>query len=179
MKNLFFLALLLTGVYSCGDEPIAPADIDLSLTVDFGDSQVFMNGEPSDFEVQFFHDTINQQLLLDFVSFPTSSIENSLEFAYLPVSTGAYNVHEERVLYKGALTSFYQTINSESDGWRYRLINAEDGYFNIQKLDTVSQTIQGNFKVQFEVDEKNNFDGPKLPQNIKFEGSYYDSYTKG
>ena len=83
------------------------------------------------------------------------------------------------MLYKGALTSFSQTINLEFEGWQFRLVKEDEGFLNISEIDTTNLTIQGNFKAFFEVTDKNGNGDTKLPERITFQGVFHDKYTRG
>jgi len=80
-------------------------------------------------------------------------------------------LHTDRILYKGALTNFSQTINSEFEGWQFLLVKEDEGFLNIFEIDSANLTIQGNFKAFFEVTDKKGHGNTKLPERITF--SFY------
>ena len=167
--------LLITTLFACQDQEIS--DIEISNSVELGKSEVYLNGERYENFTEFFHDTINDQLLFAFRK-GDESLLNSLSFSFLPVSEGEYIVHNTFELYLGAQSYFGQTVNSEFDGWVYKLINAENGFFEISKLDQENMIIEGDFKVEFEVESKNGFGDTGLPDKVKFQSVFHENYIK-
>lgn len=170
----FFIILIF--LFGCSETNIP--DIELPEKVNLGETKVYLNGQLEDYKPKFFEDTVNHQLLLTFKFEPDFSVSNSLGFSALPIKSGNYILHEERILFKGAKSSFNQTVESEYDGWQYKLVRPEEGYFDIEELDTINQTIQGKFKAYFEVKEKNGYPNMKLPEKAKFEGVYHEKYIR-
>jgi hypothetical protein len=177
MKQIIFLYLII-HLIACDKEPKFPADLDLSNSVELGKSEVYLNNILEDYKPRFFEDTVNNQFLITFVFEPDFSVTNALGFGALRVKEGNYILHTDRVLYKGAKTTFSQVINNEFVGWEFELILPNDGYFNIKSLDTVNQTIAGDFKAFFEVSNKNGHGDTKLPEKIKFQGVFNDKYIR-
>jgi hypothetical protein len=167
--------LVTTALCACGDQEIP--EIEISNSVELGKSEVYLNGEQYENYTEFFHDTINDQLLFGFRQ-GEESLLNSLSFSFLPVSEGEYIVHNTFELYLGAQSYFGQTVNSEFDGWVYKLINAENGFFEISKLDQENMIIEGNFKVEFEIGSKNGYEDTGLPEKVKFQGVFHENYIK-
>jgi len=175
MKQLLILTLLFS-LLSCSENEIQ--DINLPESVELGESQIFLNGTLVDYEPKATEDTVNEQLIITFRFEPDQSILNSLGFSALRVDEGNYSLHETRELYIGARTNFFQTVNSEFDGWEYKLVRAEDGYFNITNIDRENLTIQGKFKAYFELESKNGFEDTGLPEKAKFEGVFHHTYEQ-
>ncbi|MFT6338839.1 MAG: hypothetical protein ACJATI_005618 [Halioglobus sp.] len=178
MKHILIISMIV-ALMSCNKEPSFVTDLELPEVVDLGKSEVYLNNIIEDYNPRFFEDTVNNQLLLTFVFEPDFSVTNSLGFGALAVNENENILHTDRILYKGAKTTFHQIINGEFDGWQFDLVNPEDGHFNITKLDTVNQTVQGNFKAFFEVSDKNGYDDTKLPERVKFQGVFNDTYIRG
>ncbi|MEZ4951031.1 MAG: hypothetical protein R2879_00200 [Saprospiraceae bacterium] len=177
-----FLILVVIAIsHACNPDPIDfdyPA-IEFPENIQLGESEVYLNGEKVDYIPILFFDSINNQLQAGFRFMPDFSVTNTLAFDFLPLKTGEYILHEDRILYKGAKTSLSQIVNSEFDGWEFELVQAEKGTFNINALDTINQTIEGYFKAYFEVIDKNGFSDTKLPEKIKFEGMFNENYFRG
>gem|GEM_PF-1371597 len=178
MKYVLF-SLILGCIASCGSGFEYPPDLDLPNNLELGQSEVYLNNSLEEYPPLIFEDTINDQLQAIFRFTPDFSVSNSLSFSFLPVSEGNYILHREAILYKGALTLFTQTVNSESAGWQYEAVMFDEGYFNIIELDTINQTIKGEFKAFFEVTEKNGFRDTKLPEKMKFQGIFHSPYERG
>ncbi len=176
MRIIILLVLSVIILYSCGDQEIP--DIDILESVELGNTEIYLNGERYEIFTEFFHDTINEQLVFNFRQ-GDFELSNDLGFSFLPVSEGTYIVHTQRELYLGAKTSFRQTVNSEFDGWIYELKNADNGFFEVSVLDEENTVVEGKFKVEFEVDSKNGFEDTGLPEKIKFQGVFHENYIKG
>lgn len=175
-----YLVLIFTivSVLSCTKDPNFP-DVDLPDFVKLGATEVYLNGYLVEYEPSMFVDTVNDQLIVTFRFQPDFSVLNSLGLAALPIKTGNYILHTDRVLYKGAKTHFSQYVYSGNTGWEFELIRIDEGFFNITSLDTVNQIIQGNFNAYFEVIDKNEYNDTKLPEKIKFEGVFHEKYVRG
>jgi len=176
MRTFFICSLFVLFLYSCGDQEIA--DIKILDSVELGKTEVFLNGDSYENFSDIFHDTINEQLLFIFRQ-GDQTLLNSLSFSFLPVSEGEYIVHNTFELYLGAQCYFGQTVDSEFDGWIYKLINADGGFFEISRLDQENAIIEGTFKVEFEVESKNGFGDTGLPDRVKFQGVFHENYIKG
>lgn len=177
MRYAYVLMIaLILSLIACSDTDIP--DIELPDSVEFGMTEVYLNGERYTVNTEFFHDTINEQLLFVFRQ-GDSSVLNHLGFSFISVSEGRYIVHTKRELYLGAKTSFRQAVDNEFDGWVYRLKNVDQGYFEIFKLDQENTRVEGSFKVEFELDSKNGFKDTGLPENIKFQGVFHADYMPG
>jgi hypothetical protein len=180
MRNLL-IVVLFPLVIGCNPDKMDFdfPDVKFPDNIQLGESEVYLNGEKVDYTPIIFFDSINNQLQAGFRFKPDFSVSNTLAFDFLPLKNGEYILHEDRVLFKGAKTSFTQIVNSEFDGWEFKLVQADKGTFNITSLDSLNLTIEGYFKAYFEVTNKNGFSDTKLPEKIKFEGKFNETYSEG
>lgn len=180
MKHLIFIISLIVfcNMISC-TKPDTP-DINLPVSVELGQSQFYINGELKDYDHLFIYDTINKQMGFVFRHDDISkNSKTQLSFSFLPYSEGKYILHRERILYKGAFTGFNQLIAEDLKGWSFELDRPEDGYFEIIKIDKLNKTVLIKFKAMFKVSSKNGNGDTGLPENIKFEGIFNESYQEG
>lgn len=178
MKHLIVVAIWMSCI-SCGKDPVLEQELQLPDTVSLGASEVYLNNNLEDYSPRFFEDTVNHQMILTFVFNPDFSVLNALGFGALALEEGQNILHKDRVLYKGAHTTFHQIINGHNEGWEFELIRKEEGFLTISRLDTINQTVAGSFKAYFEVVEKNGYEDTKLPEMVTFQGVFHDSYSRG
>jgi hypothetical protein len=70
-----------------------------------------------------------------------------------------------------------QIINEDVIGYEYKLIDEEEGFFNIENLDTIKHEVKGRFRATFCRTSKNGNKDLGLPKILLFQGIFYDSYT--
>lgn len=176
MKKLLWIsALMILFMLSCKKDP---KEAILPEQVGFGESVVYLNGELADYLPTFNHDTINYLLNLSFVeSKNQGQLVNALNFDWLPLREGEYKLITKREPRVNALTSFSQTISEDLDGYEYKLMDADDGFFHIEYLDTINMEVKGRFKAKFCRTKKNGTKDGDLPKNMVFQGVFYDKYT--
>ncbi|MCU0346628.1 MAG: hypothetical protein MUC59_06780 [Saprospiraceae bacterium] len=177
MRNLIFLSLAimsLLSVISCKKDP---PEAMLPEDVEFGESVVYLNGEEVDYVPAFNHDTINYLLNFGFIqSKNQGQLVNSFSFDWLPLLEGEYELITERIPRINALTFFSQTLSEDLDGYEYKLMDANEGFFVIEHLDTINMEVKGRFKAKFCRTKKNGADGD-LPKNIVVQGFFYENYV--
>jgi hypothetical protein len=155
-----------------------PPEAILPEEVEFGESVVYLNGKVADYLPVFNHDTINYLLNFSFVETKNQSqLVNSLNFDWLPLQEGKYKLITDRTPRVNALTSFSQTVSEDLEGYEYKLMDANEGYFNIEHLDTISMEVKGRFKVKFCRTKKNGTKDGDLPKNMVIQGVFYEKYT--
>ncbi len=165
----FFLVLFL----QCQKDPPA---VNLPDDVALGESVIYLNGEIADgYEPDFRRDTIYHLLSFPFVK-KEGNITTVFGFDWLPINEGNFKLHTERILYIKAKTLFSQSIDEDTDGYDYKLIDADEGYFNIENLDTIKMEVKGRFKVKFKRTSKNGNGDLGLPKNLQYEGVFYENY---
>lgn len=156
-------------------------NVEVMDTVQIGESVVYLNGEESDYEPIITHASIDNVIHYSFR--PTSNLlpgeSRRVSFSLLPLKIDNFILCESRNDCEGgALIGFNHLIGGDLDGFTYKLVNEEDGYFEVTKLDTLQRTVQGHFKVQFKRSTKNgNGDIVKdLPKRLTFEGVFHEEY---
>lgn len=162
------------AITSCQKDPpeaILPEEVELGASV------VYLNGEEEAMYLSIAaYDTINRVMNYGFEeSLNQGQLVNSLGFGRLPYSTGEFSLTTENILYTKARTSFDQTVSEDLDGYEYKLIDAGDGFFNLEYLDTVKMEVRGRFKAKFKRTAKNGVDGG-LPKYLTFQGVFYENY---
>lgn len=119
----------------------------------------------------------NKMLGFGFVQ-TQKGIVNLLGFACPLVLTGEFDLFVTDTLCVGARASFSQTVEEDLPGYKYKLADPEEGFFNIEALDTVKQEVQGRFKAKFKRGSKNGWsEDLGLPENLTFEGVFYEKYV--
>ncbi|MCF8246531.1 MAG: hypothetical protein K9J37_15370 [Saprospiraceae bacterium] len=178
MKKLMFsfsIALAIVVITSCQKDP---KEAILPEEVEFGESVIYLNGELADYLPVFNHDTINY--LLNFPLVETKNqgqLVNSLSFDWLPLREGEYKLITKREPRVNALTDFSQTVAEDLSGYEYELMDADEGFFNIEYLDSINMEVKGRFKAKFCRTKKNGTKDGDLPKNIVFQGVFYEKYT--
>lgn len=169
------LALVIGAITSCQKDP---PEVVLPGEVELGASIVYLNGEvAATYLPEVLYDSINRVMTYGFVeSLNQGQLINSLGFGYLPLSTGDFPITTEDALYEKAFTSFNQTVSEDLDGYDYKLIDADEGFFNQEYLDTINLEVKGRFKAKFKRTAKNGINGG-LPKYLTFQGVFYENYT--
>ena len=170
--------LFLTGVIaffsSCDKDP---KEVDLPFEVDMGKSIVYLNGKEVDYEPHIFLHKVYNHMNFPFVQ-KKGDILNQVAFSWLPVKTGDFALHTERVQYVKALTSFSQIVDEDIEGYEYELESPDEGFFNIEGLDTVKLEVKGRFKAKFRRTSKNGHGNLGLPEVLLFQGIFNEKYEK-
>lgn len=177
MKRMIFsfsIALAIGAITSCQKDP---PEVILPEEVELGASVVYLNGEKeATYLALVAYDTINRVMNYGFEeSLNQGQLVNSLGFGRLPYSIGEFSLTTENILHTKARTSFHQTVSEDLDGFDYKLIDADEGFFNVEYLDTINLEVKGRFKAKFKRTAKNGFDGD-LPKYLTFQGVFYEKY---
>jgi len=156
-----------------------PSPIILPSEVDFGNSEIYLNGELSvGYNPVFVYDKVNKLITYGFVE-RKDDIVNSLGFAWLPQSTGDFALHSQRSVFtNSALTAFNQTINVDQQGYEYKLIDSDEGFFKVEFIDTLQQTVKGRFQAKFKRTSKNGNEDLDLPKVLLYQGVFNETYEK-
>jgi hypothetical protein len=177
MRNV--LLTLLLGVFfleACVKEP--PEAQNLPESVELGKSVVFLNGEIAPgYEASFIYLSSYKTMSYVFVD-SFDLIVNVFGFDWLPLSTGNFDLHDEDVLYIKANTGFSQAISEDFEGYSYKLEDPEEGFLEVQELDTIQKIAKGRFKAKFKRTSKNGNEdlGIDLPKILLFQGVFHDRY---
>jgi hypothetical protein len=173
MKTALFSVGIIIFLLGCSKD----GEVDLPEDVKLGKSVVYLNGCKKDYEPDFKVITIYGHMNFAFVEYhKDKDIENLLAFGWLPVQTGDFDLHEERIPLIKALTSFLQTVDEDLIGYEYELVYPEEGFFNIEALDTVKQEVKGRFRAEFRRTTKNGYKNLGLPENLLFQGVFNEKY---
>ena len=178
MKNLsilLFLFAIISASLGCEKDPkeaILPDD------VEFGESVVYLNGEVEDYLPDFQYDSTIHVMSYGFEQTRNQGqLTNLFGFGLLPLSTGDFQITSENKLFEKARASFHQTVSEDLDGYEYKLVDASEGFLNIEYLDTVNMEVKGRFKAKFCRTSKNGNKDLGLPKSIVFQGVFYENYT--
>ncbi len=164
--KIFFFAALAALLVSCNRLPDK---------VGLGESVLLLNGKKVSYEPNFRLIKFYQYLSFGFLK-TKKDVINNLGFDWMPVETGDFELHTLDSLYFGAKTVFNQTVDEDLEGYEYALINPEDGFFNIETLDTIKLEVSGRFRAEFRRTTKNGYDDLGLPENLLFEGTFNEKY---
>ena len=169
-----FLMLLFT---QCHKYP----DAILPESVELGQSVIFMNAE----KTEVFKPRIRQRsthrnhIDFQFVEYRNDSlIQNTVVFYWVPLQIGEYTLTDDNSGPTGnALCGFGQRIDDDLPGYEYKLVDAQDGYFHLETLDTVNQIVSGRFRAKFKRTDRNGNRNMGLDKHIIFEGVFHEHYT--
>ncbi|MBN8681532.1 MAG: hypothetical protein J0L99_02725 [Chitinophagales bacterium] len=168
-----FLMLLFT---QCHKYP----DAILPESVELGQSVIFMNAE----KTEVFKPRIRRLRLSDFLDFQfaeyrnDSLIQNTVSFYWIPLQISEYALTANNSGPTGdALCSFGQRIDDDLPAYEYKLVDAQDGYFHLETLDTVNQIVSGRFRAKFKRTDRNGNRNMGLDKHIIFEGVFHEHYT--
>ncbi len=177
-KNPFFLLslfVIMTSSIGCRKDPpeaVLPDEVAL------GESIVYLNGEEADYMPYFRYQSTNRVMAYAFVQTKNQGqLENLLGFSYLPYKTGEFELTTENILFVKANTYFGQTVGEDSDGYEYKLIDEEEGFFHVEEMDTVQLTVKGRFTAKFCRTSRNSNRNLGLPKVLLFQGVFYEPYT--
>lgn len=177
MKKLlltFFSFAIFWTITGCKKDPpeaILPDD------VEFGKSIIFLNGEEVDYLPDFKNDTFNHLMNYPFVQTKDQgTTKNVFTFDWLPLSTGNFQLTTDNIPRVKAVTSFGQIIDVDTEGYKYKLVDEEEGFLNIESLDTIKMEVKGRFKAKFCRTSKNGQKDLGLPEILLFQGVFYDKY---
>ncbi len=178
MSNLRFLlfpTIVILAALGCKKEPVEAV---LPNEVKLGASIVYLNSIEVDYIPDFQYDSINRVMSYGFVQTRNQGqIENLFGFGLLPYKTGEFELTDENIVYVKARASFGQTIGDDSEGYEYKLIDADEGFFHVEYLDTVNLEVKGRFKAKFCRTSKNGNRDLDLPKNLLFQGVFYENYV--
>lgn len=156
-----------------------PIGIELPTTIEFGESQIYRNGELIDYERRIYHktNTIQQDFSYSFFLKQDIVLWHSFKFNWLPADTGFFKIDKPGVMHEVSSTSFTQVISEDLLGYSYDLMDKEDGFIHITHLDTIDMKVKGTFEVKFKRTSKNgNKEDLGLPKYLYFQGIFYDQY---
>jgi hypothetical protein len=177
MKNvlLFSVAIIILGIpVSCQKDPTEAL---LPDNVEFEKSVIYLNGEESAYVPDIQYDSINRVMSYGFFeSRNQGQLENLLGFGRLPYEPGEFDLTTENILFTKARTSFRQIVSEDLEGYKYKLVDADEGFFHVEYLDTVNMEVKGRFKAKFCRTSKNGNKDLGLPKNIVFQGVFYEKY---
>lgn len=149
-----------------------PSEVNLSASV------TYLNGEVAAYTQEFLFDTLNRVMTYGFVeTVPSKSIENLVGFGFVPYETGSFELTSDYPPNEKVSASFSQTYDEDLDGYEYELIDAEDGFLEIESLDTVKMEVKGRFLARFKRTKRNFKFNLGLPKYLIFQGVFYETYT--
>ena len=155
-------------------------DAILPESVELGQSVIFMNAEKTEvFKPRIKKSGVFDHINFQFAEFRNDSLtQNTFSFLWIPVRTGEYALTTDNSGPKGnALCSFGQRIDDDLPGYEYKLVDAHDGYFHLETLDTVNQIVSGRFRAKFKRTDRNGNRNMGLDKHIIFEGVFHEHYT--
>ncbi len=177
MKRLLLLSITLVILLAIAGCEKDPPEAMLPDEVELGESVVYLNGKEVDYLPFLEFDTVNKVMNYVFAqSRNQGQLINSLGFGRLPYNTGEFELTTENILYVKARTSFHQTVDEDVEGYEYELTDADEGFINVEYLDTVKMEVKGRFKAKFCRTSKNGNKDLGLPKNIVLQGVFYENY---
>jgi hypothetical protein len=169
-STLLRTLVLLAFAGCCKDK-----EADLPQEVTLGKSVVYLNGCKNNYEAHFQMVSLYNHINFAFLD-TQKDIINQVSFSWLPVAEGEFDVHSEPIQNWRALTYFSQIVDEDVVGYTYKLENPEEGFFNIEGLDTVKQEVKGRFRAQFRRTSKNGYKDLGLPETLLFQGVFNEKY---
>jgi hypothetical protein len=103
---------------------------------------------------------------------------NTFGFNWLPLSVGKFELHQEHILFVKALTNFSQYVSEDLIGYKYKLEDADEGFLDVEQLDSIQQVVKGRFKVKFKLTSRNGNKDLGLPKILLFQGVFHEQYKK-
>jgi hypothetical protein len=174
MKYLIALCTAMLVFGACAKEPSAAEN--LPSEVNLGESQTYLNGKlESNYKSYVLY--VEADKTMNYIFYDSIELKiNSVGFSWLPLTTGDFELHDERILFVKALTSFNQIISEDLEGYSYKLIDEEEGFLKVEALDTVQHTVKGRFQAKFKRTSKNGNGNLGLPKILLFQGVFHEEY---
>lgn len=170
--------MLLIGilVFSCSKSEF-PTEAEIDPNIGLGETKIYLNGKVQiNFEPDFLFIPLHDYIRFGFKDEVEDWLWNILGFSGLKLQTGRFELVDKGPIHNGAITSFVQVYQEDLEGYSYKLINQQDGYFEIESLDTIKQEVKGSFKAIFERTSKNGHSDLRLPKILLFQGVFYEKY---
>lgn len=172
------LVLLLLAIvnFSCEKEN-NPIEIELPTQINFGESKIYMNGllKPG-FTTEIFYTTSVDDIGFLFGEDVNHRLAHGVGFGWMPLKEARYPIGKPAVFHEVATASFSQSLEEDLPAYEYELIEPENGYFEIEQLDTIKQEVKGHFKAKFRRTTKNGHKDLGLPKIILMQGIFYQPY---
>lgn len=183
MKKILIMKLLLLSLIwlSCETTVL----VELPEEVALGETEVYMNGEAVNYRANIYYFDSIGYLSFVFTEIKDNGLTiNTMGFGFLPTDIGRYILHTEYYTYvdgkfifpTGALTSFNQAVEEDLPGYEYKLIDEEEGFFEITTLDLVNRTVSGRFKASFKRTSKRGVKGQDLPKKMVWQGVFNEHF---
>jgi len=177
---ILFFGFSLIGTSCEKDDEEFPMGVQIPDSVEFGKSEIYRNGELFDYERRFFHwkrTSVHKDFSYTFFLKQEIDLWHSLTFTWLPADTGFFKIDRPGVMYEIASTGFSQVVDEDLPGYKYELLDKENGFIHITHLDTAEMTVKGNFEAKFIRTSKNgNRQDLGLPKFLYFQGVFYENY---
>ncbi len=180
MKNLFLkfaLLLLIAAFISSCEKENNPMEVELPNDISIGEMKIYMNGElKPGFSPIFDYTEIIEDFGFSFIENVRPNQQHAIGFNWMPLKVGRYPIGKPAIFHEIATASFSQTFEEHITGNEYELIESEQGYFEIELIDTLKQEVKGHFKAKFRRDGKNKGKDLDLPKVILMQGMFYMPY---
>lgn len=151
-----------------------PTPVDLPEEVNLGESVVYSNGEVANYQAFFRFRKVHGIMTYVFGD-SIALIANIFGFDFIPLMTGNFNLKSSgsSIDRRAALTSFSQTVSEDLDGYSYKFVDPDEGFFNVESLDTVQQIVKGRFLAKFKRTSKNGNKDLGLPKCMLLQGVFH------
>lgn len=167
LSNLAFTLCLL--FFGCKDN--------LPSSVDLGETEVHLNGCEEKYPPYFRYFKVYNLMEMTF-AYRKDHEFRTLGFNWLPLESGNYGLHTDTIPHKdAAFTGFGHIVESDLEGYTYKLLNPSEGYCHIESLDTLKRIVKGRFRAEFKRTSKNGWKDFGLPETLLFEGVFHERYT--
>ncbi len=185
MKTSIYLTALCLIFLCCKKEPSdqcsKPAqwtEIELPDSIEFDRTIVYLNGKEVNYAPIFTYYPVYNLINYRF-SQQVGDIVNDFGFSWLPLEEGEYTLHTDtKPQVDKAGSSFGQTFDEDINGYSYKLEESVNGFFNVEHLDSINQTVRGRFKVAFCRTSTNGNGDLGLPEHLLFQGVFNTKYSK-
>jgi len=179
MRHLRFLLIIgaIMLAISCDKGELNPPEAVLPDEVALGESEIYLNGELKEgYQHDFKYIEVYQTMNYGFIERPQALLVNIFGFSWLPLEAGDFALHTEPIPFIKAKTSFSQVVDEDLEGYSYELMDADEGFFHVEYLDTVNQEVKGRFKAKFKRTSKNGNGDLGLPKVLLFQGVFHENY---
>ncbi len=180
MKKYIFklLALFLPALvlFSCEKEN-NPTEIELPTQINFGESKIYLNGElKPGFKTFIDYTKSIEDFGFSFVEDVSPRLSHGIGFNWMPLKEGRFPIGKPGIFHEVVPASFSQSLEEDLPAYEYELIEPENGYFEIEQLDTIKQEVKGHFKAKFRRTTTNGNKDLGLPKIILMQGIFYEHY---
>lgn len=184
MKKILILLFTVTLFLACNNN-LDDFLVELPLSIDLGKSEIYLNGELSNFETFIFVNEVSARpnVLYAFGQGEGMTHAYAVSFGQVPLIANEFRIIDKNQVKEFGVsteTNFFHTYQRDLDGYDYEPIRLEEGYLNIEVFDTTARVAQGNFLAFFKRTARNGVrdDELNLPKRIVVQGVFHEKFAE-